>query len=284
MQGSNSVEPIKEKIENAIKNMRSPYRHYPRCIKCPLSKDMSLICLNPDCGENYFKLICPFCHRNEHHRHELKVEDDLDLVLQMIEDHTRQRYMNKQVTDQDVGFVDLLLESQKALNKLLNKIQQVKFILDDTLNGYKRRMKEYEDMIRLINNAQMSSSQAIINEQLLQIKDKIVYNSNETDVYIEWNFEKIYNETEKKRREGYSQQCLKTINQCEKSFKNLNFRDVVNPILEKRLIQKVCLDKCNQMLELLNISWRINIFQYIAGSTSKETQKKEIEVLNIRIL
>ncbi|EAR96369.2 hypothetical protein TTHERM_00189380 (macronuclear) [Tetrahymena thermophila SB210] len=258
MQGSSLVEPIKEKIENAIRNMRSPFRHYPRCVKCPLSKDMSLVCLNHDCGENYFKLICPYCHRNEHQRHELKVEDDLDLVLQMIEDHTRQRYMNKQVTDQDIGFVDLLLESQKALNKLLNKIQQVKFILDDTLNGYKRRMKEYEDMIRLINNAQMSSSQAIINEQLQQIKDKIVYNSNETDVYIEWNFEKIYNETEKKRREGYSQQCLKTINQCEKSFKNLlqNFRDVVNPILEKRLIQKVCLDKCNQMLELLNVSWR----------------------------
>lgn len=32
-----------QKVDGALHNMRVPFRHYPRCPKCPLSKDMSLM-------------------------------------------------------------------------------------------------------------------------------------------------------------------------------------------------------------------------------------------------
>lgn len=32
-----------DKVDEAIKNLRKPFRHYPRCSKCPLSKDLSLM-------------------------------------------------------------------------------------------------------------------------------------------------------------------------------------------------------------------------------------------------
>ncbi|EAS02949.2 hypothetical protein TTHERM_00494010 (macronuclear) [Tetrahymena thermophila SB210] len=110
---------------------RNIRQYYELCENCPMNKQLNHVCISPKCPY-YFKLVCPFCHKQNHLVDPIMTYQiqDVDLFMQEIVKITRQKKNIAKKQREKNKLYDVIDEKIKQIDNLIQAIGSIKNVLE----------------------------------------------------------------------------------------------------------------------------------------------------------
>ncbi|KAL4444461.1 hypothetical protein ABPG74_016754 [Tetrahymena malaccensis] len=132
-------------IEDESYFNRNIRQTYDDCKDCPMNKQENHVCISPKCPY-YFKLVCPYCHKQNHLVDPIMTYQiqDVDLFMQEIVKITRQKKnLAKKQRDKNKLY-DVIDEKIKQIDNLIQAIESIKNVLQFKKVVMGQVFKEYD--------------------------------------------------------------------------------------------------------------------------------------------
>ncbi|KAL4491841.1 hypothetical protein ABPG72_006096 [Tetrahymena utriculariae] len=124
---------------------RNIRQYYEKCENCPMDKQLNNVCISPKCP-NYFKLVCPYCHKQNHLVDPIMTYQiqDVDLFMQEIVKITRQKKNIAKKQREKNKLYDIIDDKIKQIDNLIQAIESIKNVLQYKKVAMGQVFQEYD--------------------------------------------------------------------------------------------------------------------------------------------